>query len=233
VSQAGVVSRLALRELWMSFRLLVVLAAALLAGAVAALLPAPPPVLMERLAVGLGIAAVVAGAMAAWSLAVERRRGRAAWLVARSVPRATVLSGWFVALAFVLAAGILVASVLGWLAASTVALRLDVAAFAAAVVAALAGSLALLALGTLAGVVLPSVVAVPLTIAAGVALGAASLLVETDLAWVPAAGSLVVLAAVRDGEASLGPALVAAGVGLATAALLLVCARIAFDRVEL
>jgi hypothetical protein len=232
VSQAGAVSWLALRELWMSFRMLVVLGVTVLAGVVVALLPAPIPVLMQRFAIGLGVAAAVAGAVAAWSMAAERRRGRAAWLVARTVPRSTFLSGWFLALGSVAVAGHVGSALLAWLAASTVALHLDVATFAAAIVATLATTLAVLALGMLAGVALPAPLAVALTMVAAAVLAAAPFATEVDVGWLPGAGSLAVLAAYRDG-ASLGAALFAAGVALATAALLLVAARIAIERVDL
>jgi hypothetical protein len=67
VSQAGAVAWLALRELWMSFRPLVVLVVTVGAGAVVVLLPASPAVTVGRLAVGLGLATVVTAA-AAWSV---------------------------------------------------------------------------------------------------------------------------------------------------------------------
>lgn len=233
MSQASVVSWLALRELWMSFRLILVLAVTVLAGAVVALLPAPLPVVMERLAIGLAAAAVVAGAVAAWSLATERRRGRTGWIIARAVPRATYLSGWFVALGSVALVGNVIASGLGWLAATTVALQLDAATFAAVAAATLAGSLAALALGTLLGILLRAAAAALLTIVGGVGLAVAALSGQVPVEWVPGAGSFAVLTAYREGDGSLGPALVATGVALATAGVLLGLARIALERAEL
>jgi hypothetical protein len=233
VIHAGLVSRLALRELWMSFRLLLVLVVSVVAGVAVTLLPAPLPALMERLAIGLAVTAVVAGAVAAWSLATERRRGRTGWLVARTAARGAYLSGWFVAMSVVVVAGHLATSVLGWVAATAVAFDLDATRFAAATTATLAGSLASIALGTLAGVVLPATVATILTSALAGLLAVATLTASIDVDWLPWAGGLAVLAAFGDGESILGPALVATGAGLVTAGLLLAGARLAIERVDL
>ena len=89
MSQAATVTRLALREMWITFRLLLALVAFIGAGAIVALLPAAPSVALERLALGFGIATAVTSGIAAWSVADERSSGRAGWLVARSVTRAT------------------------------------------------------------------------------------------------------------------------------------------------
>jgi hypothetical protein len=233
VIHARVVSRLAIRELWMSFRLLLILVVCVAAGVAVTLLPAPLPATMERLAIGLTVAAVVGGAVAAWSLGTERQRGRAGWIVARSVARGTYLWGWFAALSMVVLAGHLVASGLGWLAATAVALDLDAALFAAATFAMLAASFAALALGTLAGVLLPAAVATALTVAVAGALAAVALATSMDVGWLPFAGGFAVLAALGTGEAILGSALVAAGAGLAMTGLLLALARLAIERVEL
>ena len=53
MSQTGVVTRLALRELWISFRLLALLAVYVGAGAFVALLPAPMATVLVRLAIGV------------------------------------------------------------------------------------------------------------------------------------------------------------------------------------
>jgi hypothetical protein len=233
VTPAGVVSWLAIRELWMSFRLFVVLIVTVLAGAVVALLPAPLPVAMERLAIGLGVAAVVGGAVAAWSLATERRRGRTGWLIARAVPRASYLSGWFVALGMVVVIGQVIASSLGWLAAANVAIGLDTAAFGAVALATLAGSVAALSLGTLAGVLWPRVVAAALVVVVGIALAGIAVAGLVPAGLLPVAGAFVALADYREGDSALGPALVAGGIALVTAGVLLALARLALERVEL
>lgn len=232
MSQATVVTRLAVRELWITFRLLALIAGFIAAGAVVALLPAPLPTVMERLALGVGLASVLAGALAAWSFGDERSRGRAAWLVTRSVSRGTLLGGWFVAFAGLALAGTAIAGLLGWLTASAASLRLDGGAFAAALLAAAATVLSAIALGLLIGTVLRGPLAVGATVAAGASLGA--------LAWLaPGAGDLVPgsaivdLAALREGMAVQVAALRAAGAGLVATALLLVLARLVLERAEL
>ncbi|HET8776395.1 MAG TPA: hypothetical protein VFN76_01930, partial [Candidatus Limnocylindria bacterium] len=91
-------ARLAWRELWITFRMLIVLAAFVAVGALVVLVPASPAEMLERAAIGLGVATVVASAITAWSVANERVSGRTGWLVTRSVSRATYVLGWFGAL---------------------------------------------------------------------------------------------------------------------------------------
>lgn len=232
MSQATVVTRLAVRELWITFRLLALIAAFIVAGALVALLPAPLPTVMERLALGLGAATVLAGALAAWSFGDERARGRAAWLVTRSVSRGTLLGGWFAALAGPALAGTAIAGLLGWLTASAVSLRLDAGVFAAAVVGVGATALVAISLGLLIGTVQRGPLAAVLTVALGAGFGV--------LAWLaPGAGELVPgaamvdLAALREGIAAPVAGLRAAGGGLVATALLLVLARLVLERAEL
>jgi len=232
VSQATVVTRLAVRELWITFRLLALLAGFIAVGALIALLPAPLPTVMERLAVGLGVASILAGALAAWSFRDERELGRAAWLVTRSVSRGTLLVGWFAALAGLALAGTAVAGLLGWLTASAVSLRLDAGAFLAPLVGVAATVPVAIALGLLAGTMLRGPIGIVVTVAIGAGLGA--------LAWfVPGAGDLVPgaamvdLAAVREGVPAQNGGLRAAGAALVATALLLVLARLALERAEL
>jgi hypothetical protein len=232
VSQAGVVTRLAVRELWITFRLMLLLVAFVGAGAAVALLPAALPVTMQRLAIGLGAATVLVALIAAWSLADERRQGRAGWLVARSVSRGTLLGGWFAALSSVALAGLAAAAVLGWLAASGVSLRLDPGAFAVLLVATASTVAAAAALGLLAGAIFRPMLAVGVAV-----VGCAAPLA---VAWlVPQAGGLVPgsafleLAALTDGPISLADAWRSAGAALIAAGLLLVLGRVALGRVEL
>lgn len=233
MSQTGVVTRLAVRELWMTFRLLVLLAGFVGAGAVVALLPAPLPDVVLRLALGVGAATVVAGSLAAWSLAEERERGHAAWLVGRSVSRETVLVGWFLAVAALCLLGVAVAGLLGWLIASAVTLRLEAAAFAAALGAVAATVPAALALGLLLGALLrPGIAAAAAAIAlAGLGVVAWQLR-EVTGGLVPGA-AFVDLAALREGATMQVVALRSSGAALVAAALLLVAARLALERVDL
>jgi ABC-type transport system involved in multi-copper enzyme maturation permease subunit len=232
VSQATVVTRLAVRELWITFRLLALLAGFIGVGALVALLPAPLPTVMERLALGLGAASVLAGALAASSFSDERARGRAAWLVTRSVSRGTLLGGWFTALAGLALAGTGVAGLLGWLTASAVSLRLDAGAFAALLVGAAATVLVPIALGLLIGTVLRGPLAIGATVAIGAGVGALAWLVPGAGELVPGA-AMVDLAALREGVAAQVAGLRAAGAALVATALLLVVARVVLERAEL
>lgn len=232
MSQATVVARLAVRELWITFRLLVLLAGFIGVGALIALLPAPLPTVLERLAIGLGAASILAGAIAAWSFSDERARGRAAWLVTRSVSRGTLLGGWFAALAGVALAGTGITGLLGWLTASGVSLRLDAGAFAGPLAGVAATVLAAIALGLLLGTMLRRPAAIVVMVAIATGLGA--------LAWfVPGAGELVPgaamvdVASVREGLAADVGALRAAGAALVATALLLAAARLVLERAEL
>jgi ABC-type transport system involved in multi-copper enzyme maturation permease subunit len=232
VSQATVVTRLAVRELWITFRLLALLAGFIGVGAVVALLPAPLPTVLERLALGLGAASILAAALAAWSFGDERARGRAAWLVTRSVSRGTLLGGWFAALAGLALVGTAVAGLIGWLAASAVSLRLDVGTFAAPLVGVGATVLAAIALGLLVGTVLRGPLAIGVAVAIGVGLGALAWLVPGAGELVPGA-ALVDLAAVREGAAAPVAGLRAAGAALVATAQLLAVGRLLLERAEL
>lgn len=232
MSQAGVVTRLAVRELWITFRLLVLLTGFVGAGALVALLPAPLPDVMQRLAIGVGTATVLAGAIAGWSLAEERQRGRAAWLVGRSVSRGTLLGSWFVAMSLICLTGATVAALLGWLTASGVSLRLDPGSFAAAIVAVAATILAAIAFGLLVGALMRPRLAAIITSVLLAGLGALAWLLRDITGLVPGA-ALVRLAELREGATMEVAALVAAGVSLLVAALLLAAARLVIERTDL
>ena len=231
MSQAGVVTRLAVRELWITFRLVVLLVAFVAVGATVALLPAPLPVTMQRFAAGLGAATLLVGATAAWSIADERADGRAGWLVTRSVSRGTLLGGWFVALTSIALAGLAAAAVLGWLAASGVSLRLDAAAYAALLGAVAATVAADVALGLLFGTVFGAHAAAVATILLGIVLVAVAWLLPVG-GLVPGAAFLE-LATLTESPVSLADAWRAAGASLLAAALLLGLARRALSRAEL
>ena len=232
MSQATVVTRLAVRELWITFRLLALLAGFIGVGAAVALLPAPLPTVMERMGLGLGAAAILAGALGAWSFADERAHGRAAWLVARSVSRGTLLGGWFAALLALALAGTVVAGLLGWLTASAVSLRLDGGAFATQLVGVAATVAVAIALGLLAGTVLRGPLAVAATVAVGAGVGAVAWLVPGAGELMPGA-AMVDLAALREGIAPQLGGLRAAGAALVATALLLAVARLVLERAEL
>lgn len=227
MSQAAVITRLALHELWISFRLLVLLAAYVAAGVLVGLLPVPVRPTLERLAAVLAVATLAGGVIAASSMSAERALGRAGWLVTRAVSRGTIILGWFVALAAVSLAGMACAAVLGWLAVAQAVPRPDPAAFAAVLAAAAADSLAILAMGILLGVVLPVRRATLVAAVAGAAIGAA--------AWTaaPAALPLAALASLPELERPIATGLQGAGIGLLLAGGALVLARLALRRVDL
>jgi hypothetical protein len=225
-------ARLALRELWISFRLFAVLAGFVAVAALVALLPAPLPVTLERLALGLGAATCLTAGVAAWSMAEERQTGRAGWLVTRSLPRGTLLVGWFVAVAATSLLSLVAAAILGWLAASNVALRLAAAGYISAVAGVGATLLAAVALGLLAGTLMRVVPAALLVV---VLLGAAiavAWLMANDPSMIPG-GAYAVLARLEEPGTAIGPGLRAAGIGLAVTAAALVAARLLLERAEL
>ncbi len=232
MSRASVVTRLAVRELWITYRLLGLLVAFIAVGAAVALLPAPLTATMQRLAAGLGAATLVAGAIAAWSLADERTSGRAGWLVTRSVPRTTLLGGWFAALAATTLTGVAAAAILGWLAASGVALRLDPGGFIALAAAVAGTALAVVALGMLLGFLLPPRAAAFAAVVLAASVAALDWLGQ-DLACMVPGAAFVALARLNESVAASGVALRSAGSALLTTALMLLLARIALGRAEL
>ena len=232
MTQAAVVTRLALRELWISFRLFAVLAGFVAVGAIVALLPEPVHVTMERLALGLGVVTCLTAAVAAWSMAEERRAGRAGWLVTRSLQRGTLLAGWFAAIATLGLLGLVAAGTLGWLAASSVALRLAPAGYLALLAGIGAALLAAIASGLATGSVLRAAPAAMLAASVVAAVIAVAWLVAPDPTVVPG-GAYVALARLSEPGTAIGPGLRAAGIGLACAAGLLVLARLALERAEL
>jgi hypothetical protein len=232
VSQSNAVTWLAVRELWISFRLIVLLVGFVGAGATVALLTASLPLTLERLAVGLAVATLIAGAVAAWSLSDDRRRGRAAWLVTRSVPRPTLVTAWFIAIAAVCVPAVGAAGVLGWLAASAVSLRLDPGVYAATIGSVAADVLAAVSLGLVAAVLLPPRAAVIVTVVAAAALGAAAWLLPESRTFLPGAG-VGLLADLRERVPGAADAVRAAGLGLVVAAALLLLARLLLRRSDL
>ncbi|HVM24432.1 MAG TPA: hypothetical protein VM253_03435 [Candidatus Limnocylindrales bacterium] len=232
MTAARVVARLAVRELWISFRLLLVLVAFVGAGAVVAIVPAPLADTAGRLAWGLGLATLATAVVAAWSMAEERRAGRAGWLVSRAVSRGTLLVGWFSAISAVACLALLGAATLGWLAASSVTLALEPEGYVGLLAGIAAATTAAVALGLLAGIVAaPRAAALGTLVTCALAATVASV-VPLDPSLIPG-GAYVSLAGLREPGGSIGPGLRAAGAGLAATGLLLAAARLALDRVEL
>ena len=232
MSLVRAVAWLAVRELWISFRLITVIALFLLAGALIALLPS-----MGRgqpagwYAIGLGVASMGAGALTAGVLAAERRRGTAAWLASRAVPRVTLLVGWFIALLGATLVGFVPGAALAWLRILPAAPVLDAGRFAIAVLAVGCGALAALALGMLAGALRPPRRASLLTRLLCAAFAAGALAVPAARSLTPASGYFLLAEVPNDWP--LGRALQSIGIGLASAALLLTAAGLALERADL
>jgi len=232
MSQATTVARLATRELWMTFRLLLVLIVSVGAGAVVGLLPARLPETMARLAAGLGLAIAVAAAVAAWSLAEERVSGRAGWLVTRSVARSTYLAGWYFALVLVPAIGLAAGALLGWLAIPAGAVTVPPAEYLSVFLAVATTLGATVALGLLAGALVRPRAAMVVTLVVCGAAAAGAILAQELAAWLPG-GSLLLLARVAGSDSVMADALRAAGIGLALTAVVLVACRVALERTDL
>jgi ABC-type transport system involved in multi-copper enzyme maturation permease subunit len=239
VTRLPVLTGLALRELWITFRLMPILVLPVVAGFVEALVP---PELAGLSAVGgagfwfatsLAAAVSIIAALAAWSLASERNGGTAAWMVVRTVPRSTVLMSWFVASAILLTIGIGLGGMGAWL---TVLERAettpDAIPFVAAVGAALSTGLAALALGLLVGTVLGRRSA---ALVSGLACGALlGLAVAGPLAHAPLpTAGLGLLASLDNAARPVSDAFRAAGSALAAAAALLVLAAALMERSDL
>jgi hypothetical protein len=216
----------------MTFRLLVVLVAFVGASAVVVLLPAAPAVTLDRIALGLGAATVAASSVAAWTMATERAAGRAGWLVTRSVSRGTYLAGWLLGIGVVTTLGVAGSAVLGWLTTLGLAIRIDAAAYATAVIAVATTATAAVALGLAVGALLPPAAAAGVSAAACAVSGVVILLASGGSTAVPGAAYLLFSRLAAPGSV-LPDAVRAAGVGLVQTAVLFVIARAAMERAEL
>jgi hypothetical protein len=102
----------------------------------------------------------------------------------------------------------------------------------AAVVAVAATLLAAVAAGLLAGALLRPRAAMLVTVAAGVAVAAITVVAPEAGRWLPG-GAFVLLAGAAGPDPVAADALRAAGIGLALAAVVLVVCRVAFERSDL
>ena len=230
--QAGTVARLATRELWMTFRLLLVLIVSVGAGVVVSVLPAPVTEAMLRLAIGLGAAIIVGAAVAAWSIAEERLAGRAGWLVTRSVARPTYLAGWYVAVLLAAVVGLAAGALLGWLAIPAGSVAVDPLEYVVVIAAVAATLAAAIAIGLLAGALLRPTAAMAVAVLACAVLAVVVASAPIDASWLPG-GALTLLPRTAGSEPVVDEAIRAAGIALASAAALLVACRVAFERSDL
>ena len=242
MSRLVTLTGLALRELWISFRLLLLLGLLLLAAMPPALLPqvltpdlaGAPPDPLTWFAVALAVAISVVSAVAAATFAAERGRGAAGWVVLRAVPRPTILLAWLAAFTLLLVAGLVPAGALTWISVAGAPLLFAAGGpFAAALLATACAGVAAIALGLLAGGLLPPLLAGALTLLiAGGTLLAAALGEPPGMLTLPA-GGLSVLATLDEAARPVADSLRAAGAALATAAVLLAVAAAGFERADL
>jgi hypothetical protein len=243
VSRFLTVAGLALRELWISFRLLVTVAALLLAALPTAVLPSTPTEVagmawtpLQLFAVGLAAALALVAGLAAATLAGERRRGTIGWLVNRAVPRSIVLLAWFSTYALVIALGLIAPAALAWLTQPEAHEGAGgPAAFVAPMVAAWAAGLVAVALGLLLGSRLPAMPSAALTIlVVGGLLVPAAAGVLPDLASSSAPGAgLAVLAALGEAARPIADSLRSAGAALTAAGVTLAVGSAALSRADL
>lgn len=234
------VAGLALHELWISFRLLLVVGAVMLASLPAALVPhsiAPnlagaPPGSLGWFAIALAAALVAVAALAAGTLAAERRRGTAGWMAMRAVPRSVILLAWFAAFGLLVGIALVPAGLVGWFSLENALPPTGPLPFVAALGASGMAGLAALALAMLAGSLLPTVIAMAATalLAGPPLLGAAT--GQWGLAALPG-GGLAVLAGLEVSARPVADALLGAGLALGLTAVFLAAAAAAFERADL
>jgi len=226
-------TRMAVRELWISFRLLLLLALPIAVGLLALLFPPDSGITQPALALGLAAVATAAAGVAAAAWASERRRGTAGWLSLGAVPRASILIAWFAGLALPLLVGTAAGGLLVWLGTGVAPdPPLDALSYASLVGAAAVAALQALAIGILFGSFLRPIAAAALAVVASGALLAAGLLVSPEPPLVPTAG-LGLLAQATDLLRPLAEGLQALGIGLTLTGLLLGAALLIFNRVDL
>ena len=236
------VTALALRELWISFRLLALIGLLLLSALPSALLSGPTEgaslaaaTRLQPFAIALAAAISLMAGIVAGTLSAERRRGTAGWLVSRAVPRGTIVTGWFAAFAVVLLLGILPAAGLAWLTLGNSAETIDPMAYFVSVGASAAVGTA----GVGAGLVLGALLGVLPGMAVG-ALVSAAVLLPAAIFGVPALGTapapgapFASLADMVDAARPIGDAVRTGGLALAAAGGLLIAAAAVMSRADL
>lgn len=239
MNRLGTLTGIALHEMWISFRLIGVIGLPLLGGLLAIVVP-PDLAGVTAVggaafwyAVGACVAIVIASALAAETVARERRRGTVGWMAVRGVPRSAILASWFVAFVLLMTVGIVIGSVGAWLAAIARAETApDVIPYAAAVGATLAAALASVAGGLLIGTLLPRIPAMVLAAAVGAILLAAA--IATAPGGLPSpTGGIGLLAHLDAASRPVGDALQSAGAALAATAILLIFGSVALERSDL
>ena len=233
------VMRLALRQLWFTYRLVPIIGLPVLAGLLLQAVPleatelGPVGGAGHWLAVGLAVAFPVIGATAAATIAAERRRGTMGWLVVRAVPRSGVLIGWFGAFGLLVAGGLGVGAIATWFGALDRTPTIpDALPFSVASAAMLAVGCASIATGLLFGLLLRPIpaFAVTLTICAAF-LGLSVIGPFPD--GLPPVAVMAVLSDLERGTTPVAEAVRGAGTALAASAALLLMASAVADRLDL
>lgn len=221
--------RLDLRELWMSFRLLAIVALMLLCGVAAVVAPAIDPRLspLAVFAAALTMASACVAGLAAHSIAADRSGGAAAWLVVRAIPRSSLLLAWLSALCMAVLVGLASSALVAWVAAAG-SVDAGPLAYLGAVIAAAAAVFVGITLGAVAGVLVrprpAAVVATLLALGLGVAGWA--------VGGVPLPRGAALVAAL-DSARPLSEAAQSTGIALIAAALLALVADAALYRSDL
>jgi hypothetical protein len=224
----------AVRDLWLSLRFLSILAATLAAGLAVSLLPPPTgadpaPVL----AWGITAASLLVAAIAAGSVSTLRRRGAAAWLAAKAVPRGSILVAWGVALALPVVIGLSAAGLLGWLTlAGNQLIVVDPLAYAAVATAAGLAALQAVAIGLLCGSFGRPGVSASIAVILAAGLLIPGMVIVNEPPYLPTAG-LGLLAALTSLAHPLADAVVSMGLGLGSLAALLTMGAAGFVRSNL
>jgi hypothetical protein len=231
--QLAPLTRLALRDLWVSLRFVPLLAASLASGLVVSLLPPTSGGDPVALAWGMMTASLLVAAIAAATLSTLRRRGTAGWLAVRAMPRGTLLVAWGLAAALPVVVGSASAAFLGWLSiANGPQAAIDPVVYGVVAAAAAVAPLEAVAIGLICGSFGRPVVsaAVAIILAAGLLIPGALLYAEPP--YLPAAG-LGLLASLTSLVHPFSDAVLSLGLGLATIAALIALAAAAFERTTL
>jgi len=239
MSRVPALTRMALRELFISYRMVPTIGLPIAAGVAASLVPAEYAGLGaiagagHVFALGLAVGVPLIGAIAAATLASERRRGTLAWLAVRAVPRSAVVTAWLAAFGFLLIVGIGFGAVATWLAALERAeTPLDPGPFIVAAAAALCVAFAVVAAGLALGSVFTPWRGALLAALLGWAIFGVAVLVPGADALAFARG-WVVLNQLDAVVRPIGDAVWSAGLSLALGGVLLALASAATERADL
>lgn len=236
--------RLSVRDLWISYQLLIVVTLLGLLGLVAPLAGVWIPRLLDSTApvaattqalgwYGLGLtgAGVVVAVVAARRMAVNRARGTAAWLLAAPVSRGSFFAGWMIGIFAAVLAGMFVSATTAWFTVASLSTGVDAARFVSASIAA---TVYLFAVGTL-GLALGSGMrrgrAAIVAGAIAAALGIVAWLVPL-VPWLPSSATVRLVDLVID-PAGLGTALQLVGASIVAIGIAGYLGTLVLDRAEL